>query len=135
MKNFLFQIVGLLLMGPSCSFAQSQFSQCSAAFLDGRMIVTEYSAKGTSAVKTEAVGTLKVCTANLGEGDAKAVDPISFKVAIRDKTSQTLMMYSASAFDQLPIQDVLKKCRKGDSIVLITTDSRYALPHNEIKVL
>ncbi|HEY0109361.1 MAG TPA: hypothetical protein VGB67_07000, partial [Fibrella sp.] len=57
-----------------------------------------------------------------------------FKVAIRDKATGTLHMYSNDTFRQVPVQRVLSTCKKGDQIVLLTVDKRYALPHNEIVV-
>ncbi|GLU53787.1 hypothetical protein Dfri01_32480 [Dyadobacter frigoris] len=99
------------------------------------MIVTEYSTKGKSTVNEKATGELTVYTAELGPTTNKPVEKIVFKVAIRDKDSKTLVMFSDQAFKQIAIQNILKKCKKGDAIVLMTTDSQYALPHNEILVL
>ena len=133
-KVSLFSIC-LLLMSSGISHAQKAFSTCSAAFIDKKMVVDEYSTKGKSALSSLAKGTLTVCTADISSVSTKPVEKIHFKVAIRDKQTRTLMMYSDQIFDQLNIQDVLKKCRKGDHIVLMTTDSQYALPHNEILVI
>ncbi|MBE9462451.1 hypothetical protein ACFP1I_10565 [Dyadobacter subterraneus] len=116
-------------------FAQNKFTNCSAAFLNNRMIVTEYSNKGKSTVSGKSTGELTVCTAEIGPEKCKAVEKIVFKVAIRGKESKTLVMYSDETFKQINIQNILKKCKKGDSIVLMTTDDQYALPHNEILVL
>ena len=44
-------------------------------------------------------------------------------------------MFSDEKFKHINIQSILKKCKKGDLIVLMTTDNQYALPHNEILVL
>jgi len=135
MKNVLYLTGGFLLSGLNPSFAQRDFTNCSAAFLNNKMIVTEYSNKGKSAVSEKSTGELTVCTAEIGPEKSKPVEKIVFKVAIRDKESKTLVMYSDNTFRQIDIQDILKKCKKGDLIVLMTTDNQYALPHNEILVL
>lgn len=118
----------------SLSFGQQSFSHCSAAFLSNKMIVNEYTTKGKCSVATTATGELTVNTVELSPTENKAIDKLSFTVAIRDKNTKTLTMYSTQSYKQLPVQNVLSRCRKGDHIVLLTTDNQYALPHNEILV-
>jgi hypothetical protein len=43
-------------------------------------------------------------------------------------------MFSDQTYKNILIQKVLAKCKKGDSILLITLNNQYALPHNEILV-
>ena len=135
MKKVTLSVFGLLLLSSGISFGQKAFSNCSAAFLNNKMVVDEYSTKGKSKIGTNATGILTVCTAELSPMSAKAVEKIVFKIAIRDKDTKTLLMFSDEAFNQVNIQQVLKKCEKGDHIVLMTTDNQYALPHNEILVM
>lgn len=116
------------------SHAQGSFNSCSAAFVGNKMVVNEYSTKGTCQLPTSAVGDLSVQTVDLSETESKGVDRIDFRVAIRDKATGTLIMYSGDTFRQVPVQQVLAKCKKGDHIVLLTVDNTYALPHNEILV-
>ncbi|WP_266368327.1 hypothetical protein [Tellurirhabdus rosea] len=127
----------LLLLGTllsTVSLAQSSFQHCSAAFVSGRMLVDQYSPKGTCRLNTKANGELSVWTINATDKETKAVSRIPFKVAIRDKDTQTLLLFSNDSFRQVNIRNVLTKCRKGDRIVLLTLDRQYALPHNEILV-
>lgn len=135
MKNVFYLPYLFLLAIVNPLFAQNKFTNCSAAFLNDKMIVTEYNSKGKSIVREKATGELTVCTAELGPTTNKPVEKIVFKVAIRDKDSKTLVMFSDQAFKQIAIQNILKKCKKGDAIVLMTADNQYALPHNEILVL
>lgn len=130
------QWIILLFCGalPSLSFGQQSFSHYSAAFLSNKMIVNEYTTKGKCSLATTATGKLTVNTVDLTPSDSKPVDRLPFTVAIRDKNTKTLTMYSTQPYKQLPIQNVLSRCRKGDHIVLITTNKQYALPHNEILV-
>lgn len=135
MKNVFYLPCLFLLAITNPLIAQNKFTNCTAAFLNNKMIVTEYSNKGKSTVSEKSIGQLTVCTAEISSEKSKPVEKIMFKVAIRDKKSKTLVMYSDEGFKQIDIQNILKKCKKGDLIVLMTTDNQYALPHNEILVL
>jgi hypothetical protein len=133
------QVVSSLLLTASVSLAhsslaQQSFNSCTAAFVGDKMVVDAYTPKGKCRLSDKATGELTVQTVALSPTENKALDKIDFKVAIRDKTTGTLHMYSNSTFRQLPVQRVLSTCKKGDQIVLLTVDKRYALPHNEIVV-
>lgn len=107
---------------------------CSAAFLDNKMVVDEYTPKGKCSLPLTARGELTVATAELSSNESKAIDSVPFKIAIRDENTRTLTMYSGDDFRKIEIQKVLAKCKKGDSIVLLTLEKQYALPHNEILI-
>ena len=81
-----------------------------------------------------ATGTLTVQTVDLSLTTSIGIDKIEFRVAIRDKATGTLFQYSGETYREVAIQSVLAHCKKGDQIVLLTIDGRYALPHNEILV-
>lgn len=98
------------------------------------MVVDQYTDLGKCVLPASAMGELTVCTANLSPTNSFPVDKIKFKIAIRDSNTKTLVMYSNETFKQVDIQKVMSKCRKGDSILLLTMDDEYALPHNEILV-
>lgn len=133
------QAVFFFLIAVGCVFvsaapAQKPFNNCVAAFVGSKMVVNEYSPKGQCRLSATAIGDLSVQTVDLSPTESKAVDKIDFKVAIRDKATGTLLMYSGETFRQIRVQDVLARCQKGDHIVLLTMDNKYALPHNEILV-
>lgn len=98
------------------------------------MVVNEYAPTGKCTLPIGAAGNLTVCTADLSPGHSQAVKPVKFMVAIRDKNTKTMVMYSNKSYKELDIRKVLSKCNVGDHIVLLTTDDQYALPHNEILV-
>jgi hypothetical protein len=131
MKNLL--IIALLLFS-KISFAQDKFSNCSAAFLDNKMIVEKYTPTAKAHISKSAVGELTVCTANISESETKAVDKIPFSIAIKDGKTGTIMLDSKKPVMKYDLSTVLAKCKKGDSIVLLTDNEQYALPHNEILV-
>ncbi|MEZ0541319.1 hypothetical protein [Fibrella arboris] len=114
--------------------AQQPFTNCSAAFVGKKMVVDTYTPAGKCQLAAAATGTLTVQTVALSTTESKAVDPIDFKVAIRDKATGTLHLYSEETYRRVPVENVLARCKKGDQIVLLTVDTRYALPHNEILV-
>jgi hypothetical protein len=126
-----FYLLGVVLC-LSTSLAQAQ--HCTAAFLDTDMVVDEYSTSGKCVVPATAKGQLSVCTVELSETSSKAIDKISFRIAIKDAQSQQVKPFSGKIFKQVDIQQVLAKCKKGDKIVLRATAKGYDLPHNEILV-
>lgn len=131
--TFLLLLIAGVGLGMSAR-AQQPFTNCSAAFVGNRMVVDTYSPAGKCKLAATASGTLTVQTVVLSPKENKAIDPIDFKVAIRDNATGTLHLYSDETYRQVPVQNVLARCRKGDQIVLLTVDTRYALPHNEILV-
>jgi hypothetical protein len=129
----LFFSLHFLALSPA-TFSQDSFTNCSAAFLDKKMVVNEYTPNGQCILSADAAGVLTVCTAELSPESSIPVDKLSFKIAIRDGNTKTLFSFSDSTYEQIDIGKVLSMCRKGDHIVLLTTDDRFALPHNEILV-
>jgi hypothetical protein len=118
----------------SKSFAQKAFTNCAAAFLDNKMIVGEYSAKAKAFISLSAQGELSVGTVALSEKENKLVDNFAFSVAIKDKETGTLMLFSKENYAKIDIRKILSRCHKGDSIVILTLNNEYSLPHNEILV-
>lgn len=127
----------LILLTILCThfgFGQKSFNNCSAAFLNSKMLVNEYSPSGKCSVSIAQKGDLTVSTVELSSTESKAVTPIMFQVAIRDKNTGTLMMVSKEGIQKIEIQKILEKCKKGDNIVVLTVNDEYSLPHNEILV-
>lgn len=115
-------------------FGQERFNNCSAAFLNSKMLVNEYSPSGKCSVSITQKGDLTVSTVELSSTESKAIAPIMFQVAIKDKNTGTLMIISKEKIQKIEIQKILEKCKKGDSIVVLTENDEYSLPHNEILV-
>ncbi len=131
-SGFLFTI---FLALPALSvFGQNHFNNCTAAFLGQKIVVDQYTTEGKCMLPQTATGELTVCTADLSPERSIAKDKIAFKIAIRDKNTGTLVMYSGDTYRKIDIQKVLAQCSPGDRIVLLTMSREYALPHNEILV-
>lgn len=113
----------------------NDFSSCAAAFLNQKLIVNEYTTQGKCIVDIHAKGKLTVHFAELSDAHtAKPGATVPFKIAIRDGNTKTLWLFSEKTYRDIPIEEVLAQCQKGDSIVLITTERDWALPHSEILV-
>lgn len=116
------------------SFAQKPYTNCSAVFLNNKMLVEEYTDTAQCQISIDAQGELIVGTVELGENYSKLVDKQSFSVAIKDKATGTMLLITAKPIKELAVATVLAKCKKGDKLIILTTDSALALPHNEIVV-
>ncbi len=110
------------------------FSNCAAILLNDKVLVDEYSPEGQCEVFSEMTGSLKVATVDFSLDNFCLSMPVMFKVAIKNEQTNTLWLYSEKNFFEVPIEDVLKKCQRGDRIILVTVDQEYALPHHEIAI-
>ena len=126
-------VIAFMLLSMS-GFAQNKFSNCSAIFLNQKLVVDDYSPNGKCLLQTTATGELTVCTAVFENDKWRAVDKIPFKITIRDGETKTLLSYSNKTYKNIDINAVLSKCRKGDYILISVLKDDYALPHNEILV-
>lgn len=111
-----------------------KYMDCAAIFLNGEMLVDDFSPKGKCQLKSNAQGRLTVSTVALDEKGGTAIKPIEFRVAIKNKRTNTLYMYSPKTYMELDIQDAMRRCNKGDKILIMTTNDRYNLSHHEIDV-
>ncbi|MFN7116506.1 MAG: hypothetical protein ACK4TA_06870 [Saprospiraceae bacterium] len=134
-NGFLVLLFCLLVGNLLAQHGKNNFSNCAAAFLNQNMIVNEYTTEGKCVVDLTAKGELTLRPAELTDAKTvKAGDKIPFKIAIRDGDSKTLLLFSEKTYREIPIQEVLAQCKKGDSIVLLTLEREWALPHSEILV-
>lgn len=130
----LFFLLAMIFLGATAE-AQEPFSQCTAAFLNKKMVVDEYTTTGKCSLPENATGTLSVCTADLSPERSIPQEKIKFKIALKKQQANTLIMFSDVTYKELNIEKVLAQCQPGDKIVLMTLDNRYSLPHHEILVL
>lgn len=114
--------------------AQEKYNNCAAAFLNNKMIVEKYEPHAKAHITKNATGELTVCTADISELETKAVDKIMFSIAIKNSKTGTILLVTKKSILRFDIATVLTKCNIGDSIILLTENDAYALPHNEILV-
>jgi hypothetical protein len=117
-----------------CLSAQDRFNNCSAIFVNKKLLVDDYSPTGKCILKSTASGQLTVSTAIVENDQWRAVEDIYFNIIIRDGSTKTLLSYSNTTYKSIGVQDVLSKCKKGDRILISIIKDEYALPHNEILV-
>jgi hypothetical protein len=132
-------LIFILLLTGNVVLAQERFSSCSAVFLNDHMIVEEYSTTAKAKISKDAIGWISARAVTLGDlakGEKKAeiTQKIEFGVAIKDANTGTIVLFSPKEFKKIEAEKVLEKCKKGDTIIIMTTDNTYALPHNEILV-
>ncbi len=133
-KKYLIAAVIAFMVFNINGFAQNKFSNCSAIFLNQKMVVDDYSPNGKCLLQTTTTGQLTVCTAVFENDNWRAVDKIPFRITIRDGETKTLLSFSDKTYKNIAINTVLSKCRKGDYILISVLKDDYALPHNEILV-
>ena len=136
MKKLL--LLSFLFIG-NIMIAQDLYNSCSAAFLNDQMIVEEYSATAKAKISKETTGWISAGAVSLGdvskgEKAFEITEKLAFGVAIKDASTGTIMLFSPKEYKKIEAEKVLAKCRKGDSIIIMTIDNKFALPHNEILV-
>jgi hypothetical protein len=132
-------IVLIFLILSKVAFSQEPYMNCSAVFLNDEMIVEEYTDVAKCKISKEAKGIISAGTVSLGDEKAggkrfEITQKFEFGVAIKDGNTGTIIMYSQKKYTKIEAEKILAKCRKGDSILIMTTDDQYALPHNFLMV-
>jgi hypothetical protein len=114
--------------------APKEYTDCSAIFFDGQMLVSEYSPNGKCRLEEGMKGKLTLSAVELSDNGAKATRRLSFQVAIHNERTNTLRMFTREPITEVQFEDVFKACSPGDAIIFLTVDIRYTLPHHKIEV-
>ena len=117
----------------SCK-TDKDFSTCAAILFDGKMLVDKYAPDGTCRLEQNMKGKLTVAAVELTASVAIPTAPLSFRVAIQDGETGTLWLQSRSSVGEVLFEDIIKECKVGDKIVIITEQKSYSLPHNIIEI-
>lgn len=133
MKNVIMVFCGLMMMNVLA--AQSDFNTCAAIFLKGEMVISEYSPTGVSKVSKQAEGRLqlRIIVSPKDKWEVSGAAQ-SFRVAIRDHKTGSLVMYGDNAYRSLEIEKVLAKCQVGDDILILSTNRELGISGAEIRV-
>ena len=113
----------------------SNYKECAAILYNGKALVEDYSPRGKCKLEEGMKGKLSVSTVELTANRTTPVKKIGFKVAIKNDRTNTLWMYSEKELMEVQLEDILKKCEKGDRIIFMTVDQKISLPHHEIEIL
>jgi hypothetical protein len=111
------------------------YRQCAAIFFEGEMLVDDYSPKGKCKIDKVVQGLITVSTVDLSDANHTAIKNISFQVAIKNRRTKTIRMFSTEAITEVYLEDILKSCEGGDTVIIMTIDPQYSLTHHEIEVM
>ncbi len=146
MRHFKFSFLLIAFFGTSY-FAHSQtglpkllewdtdYSDCAAILYNGKMLVDEYSPQGKCKVNVGMKGKLNLYTVTLSDKGGTPKRKLKFHVAILNKNTNNMWMYTKSAVEEIMLEDVLNECKKDDKIIILNVDKSIALTHHEIEVL
>ncbi|MBK8554243.1 MAG: hypothetical protein IPL65_00035 [Lewinellaceae bacterium] len=99
------------------------------------MLVNEYAPNGKCTLSSESMGMLRVYAVELsGPTEAIPGKSVKFMVAIQDRETGTFTMFAQRSYHAVDAATVLKQCKPGDQIVIITLDREWSLPHGTILV-
>lgn len=127
-------LLGSFLMLSSVVFSQHKPTSCTAVFIDNQMLVDEYTGEGQCIIDYNAKGSFTVQIVDLSSELCHPTGHIRFRLSIRRGSTNTLISFSDKNFTEMQVEDILAKCQPGDSILVLTVDEEYSLPHHEIIV-
>ncbi len=116
------------------SYKSVDYSDCAAIFYNGEMLVNEYSPDGKCQLGAGMRGKLTLSAVTLTESSATPTTVLPFRVAIKHADSNTLWMFTDSAVKEVMLEDIVKECKKGDKIIILTAYKKYSLSHHEIEL-
>jgi len=111
------------------------YRNCAAILHNGKVLVNDYSPEGKCRLEMGMRGILTVATVSLSDEGTFPQENITFKVAVKNERTNTIWMYSDQPMQELELKDVLKKCEKGDRLIIMTTDQEFSLPHHEVELV
>ena len=110
------------------------YQSCAAIFFEGKMLVDKYAPSGKCKITKEVKGKFTLAAVELTDSSATPIQQIPFRVAIKNKATNTLWMYTQKSVQEILLEDLLMECQPGDKLLFLTEDKSYALPHNEVEV-
>ena len=146
MKRYHFSFAGLLLLGtlimgqsdiefPFVEEATTnKFVHCAAILYNDKVLVDTYSTAGKCRITDLEGGKLSVSTITFENNGMQPVQPINFRLAIRNEKSNTLWMYSEKLMKEIHLKDVLDRLEQDDKLIFMTTNDLFALPHHEVEI-
>ena len=113
----------------------TDYSDCAAILYNGQMLVDRYSPSGKCKLEVGKGGSLSVSTVAFTEKSATPQKALKFHLAIKNQKTNTLFLLTIEPVSEIKLDDVLKQCKEGDSLVVLTVDKRYSLTHHEIEII
>lgn len=110
------------------------FGSYAAVFFDGKRVKGDYNGKEEIIITSASRGTFTVATVKLAGDTVTPAEPVPFRVAVKAKWAHTLYMFSTEVMYEADLEELLKECRPGDSILFLTADKNYSIPYYEIEI-
>lgn len=126
--------LNLTIMPEDERWTGKDFSTCAAILFEGKMLVNEYSPKGSCRLEQGMRGKLTVSAVILTDPAVTPTIPLTFRVAIQDEETGTIWLATPASVQSIEIEDLLKQCKKGDKLIVITEQKAYSLPHHTIEI-
>lgn len=129
-------VVLITFCGNANAQSSSAVSQsCSVILFNEQWLIKSYDKGERAFIDLSAEGVISVReTGSLFVKSFKK-EKLAFSLAIKKRTGETEVLFANATFKTVKAQDVLKKCKPGDKIVVLLKDSQnYFLPHYEIEV-
>lgn len=64
-----------------------------------------------------------------------SIEDPTFQIAIIDDKTGTQRMLSNKVYTKVNAEEIVSQCDEGESIIILTTDRKYALPKNIIELM
>ncbi len=136
MKLNIIAFLFLVCLSANSQVATKAGKSCSVILLNNAWLVKSYNKDEKITITKRATGSLSVHeTGDVNERSFKK-ELIPFKIAIQRNADDTIVMFSDRKYTEMAIDEVLKKCEVGDSImIMLLDDAPYSLPHHTIAVI
>ena len=103
--------------------------------LDGKPLRMRDSSKHSFTMGPGIPGNLSISNMSKTCSKGTEYNAIGFKLAVKDKKTNTIWMYTEETIYEIDLQELIEQCDFGDSIIFMTIDKKYKLPINEIVVM
>ncbi len=129
-----------LCFGLLCT-AKAQFDvvpgkSCSVILLNHQWLINSYQKDEKIRLSKNSKGLISVHETGDLTTKAYKETPIAFKVGILKRADNTMTSFSDKTFNEIEVNEILKKCELGDKIIiLLAKDGQYSLPHHQIEVI
>lgn len=64
-----------------------------------------------------------------------AIESPTFQVAIKDTVTGTQRMFSNQIYQEIEVEEIIKQCQEGESMIILTTNKKYKLAQNIIELM
>lgn len=131
----IFAFNSLIGQGTSIPFVENfteKYSECAAIVYNDQMLVESYSPEATCELDASKKGKIGLSTVLLSEDETVVKTSLPFRWAIKNRKTGTIYSVDSKAIESIDVSEMLKHCGNRDSIIIMTVDPTYSVPHNEI---